>query len=114
VRTYGRLFTFAPAQRFFRSLTINSAVNVRVSAATRVFVLNSVALRSSFTRPGGQLQAIMLGFGGATLALEAPFNGTLIAPNASVTFGAASGITFSGSFFGRPLQVRPQSTLICQ
>jgi len=62
---------------------------------------------------GGQLQAITLGFAGATLTMEAPFNGTLIAPNANVAFGAGSGLAFSGSFFGRTLEVRPQSTLIC-
>jgi hypothetical protein len=110
----GSTLTLAAGDYFFRSLTINSAVTVRVSAATRVFVLNTMALRSSFTLPGGQLQAITLGFGGATLTLEAPFNGTLIAPNASVAFGAGSGIAFSGSFFGRTLEVRPLSTLICQ
>jgi len=54
-----------------------------------------------------------LGFAGTTLGIFAPFNGTLIAPNAAVTFGTGAGLTYRGSFFGRTLEVTPASVLVC-
>ena len=59
------------------------------------------------------MQAIFLGFGGATLTFDAVFNGTLVAPNATVFFGTGAGLTFTGAFYGRSLEVRPASTLVC-
>ena len=56
---------------------------------------------------GTAVQSVFLGFAGATLNLFAPFNGTLVAPNAAVTFGTGSGLTYTGSFFGRILEVAP-------
>jgi hypothetical protein len=41
------------------------------------------------------------------------FNGTLIAPNALTTFRTGSGLTFTGSFFGKAFEVTPASKLSC-
>ena len=103
----------AAGDYFFRDLTINAAVAVRVTATTRVFVQNTMAYRSSFKNASGQVQAITLGFKGTGATLEAAFDGTLIAPNAKVFFGVDTVLTFNGSFFGKIFEVRPQSVLVC-
>jgi hypothetical protein len=44
----------------------------------------------------------------------APFTGTLVAPAAYVSFSTGSGLTFTGSFFARTIEVQPASVLACQ
>ena len=48
-----------------------------------------------------------------SLQLNAPFNGTLVAPNAQVFFGTGAGMTFTGAFYAQSIDVRPGSTLVC-
>jgi hypothetical protein len=98
---------------FFQSLTVNSAATIQVTPDTRVFVQNSLALRAPFRAAGGAVQPILLGFAGNDVTLESTFDGTLIAPNARVTFGIGSGLVFTGSFFARIIEVRPDSDLVC-
>jgi hypothetical protein len=99
---------------FFRTLTINSSVRVIVSPTTRIFVRDQLDYRSPFISSSGAPQAITLGFAGTgTLILETGFNGTLIAPSAQVVFGNGPPRTFSGSFYGRILEVRPGQVLAC-
>ena len=62
---------------------------------------------------GTTVQRITLGFAGTTLSMLATFNGTLIAPNATVFFGTDTSLTFIGSFFARVLEVRPDTNLVC-
>jgi hypothetical protein len=110
----GGTLLLAAGDYFFQSLFINGGTTVRVSPSTRVFVATELAYRSSFKMASGStLQPIPLGFAGTTLVMEAPFDGTLTAPNAHVSFGIGSGLTFTGSFFGRILEVRPNSALVC-
>jgi hypothetical protein len=45
--------------------------------------------------------------------LLARFDGTLLAPNAMVFFGTGVGMTFTGSFFARVIEVRPDTSLVC-
>ena len=100
---------------FFQSLTVNAAVNLRAVAGTRVFVRDQLTFRSSFTLPNGSVQPVTLGFAGAgAVSLEARFDGTLIAPNGALGFGAGSGLSYTGSFFGRAIDVRTGSSLFCQ
>jgi hypothetical protein len=79
-----------------------------------VFVQSSLFFNAPFRASSGTaIQPIFLGFAGSNLSLLAQFNGTLVAPNASVVFGTGSGIVYTGSFFGRSLEVTPASTLVC-
>jgi hypothetical protein len=100
---------------FMQSLFINSGVNVRVQVTpdTHVFVQSQMAFRSPFVNGSGTLQPILLGFAGSALTVETTFSGTLLAPNGSVTFGIGSGVNYHGSFFGKNLEVRNNSTLTC-
>jgi hypothetical protein len=100
---------------FFQQLTIQSNSTVRVNPSTRVFVSSAMAFRSPFRASSGTaIQPIQLGYAGSVLLLEAVFNGTLVAPNASVAFGASSGLVFTGAFYARAIEVRAQSQLVCQ
>jgi hypothetical protein len=99
---------------FFQSLTINAGSTIRVPTGTRVFVRDALSFQSPFLGTSGTaLQSLTLGFAGTTVSLLAPFNGTLLAPNASVTFGTGAGLTYRGQFFGRSFEVTPASTLVC-
>ncbi len=99
---------------FFQSLTINANVTVRVQPTTRIFVRNTLGFQSPLLAASGTtLQRITLGFAGTTLSMLATFNGTLIAPNAAVSFGSDTSLTFTGSFFARTLEVNPGNNLVC-
>jgi hypothetical protein len=47
------------------------------------------------------------------VSLLARFDGTLLAPNATVFFGTGVGMTFTGSFFARVIEVRADTSLVC-
>jgi hypothetical protein len=100
---------------FFQSLTINSGVTVRVTPTTRIFVRNTLFFNSPLRASSGTaIQASFLGFAGASVSLNAQFDGTLIVPNGTVLFGTGSGLTYTGSFFARDIEVTPASALVCK
>jgi hypothetical protein len=114
VTVNGGTLIFAAGDYFIRNLTFNNGTTIRASASTRVFVQTSLVYRSPFRATvGSAIQPVFLGFAGLSTVIEAPFDGTLVAPNASVEFGIGSGLTFTGSFFARTLKVRPASRLVC-
>lgn len=110
----GGVLRLSGGDYYFTNLTINGASLVQVTPTTRIFVRSNLAYRASFVSTTGLVVPIFLGYAGtANLRLEARFDGTLVAPAARVFFGAGSGITFTGSFFARVLEVNPQSDLVC-
>ena len=112
--TSGGTLVLGAGDFFFQNLTMNSAATVRVTPTTRIFVRTSFTAQASFLAAAGTaVQPIFFGFAGNTLSFDAAFNGTLVAPNATVFFGTGAGLTFTGAFYGRTLEVRPQSTLVC-
>jgi hypothetical protein len=99
---------------FFQDLIFNSMATIRVTPTTRVFVRTSFVSQSPFlATTGTAIQPIFLGFAGTSLSFDITFNGTLVAPDATVFFGTGAGLIFTGAFYGRVLEVRPQSTLVC-
>jgi hypothetical protein len=100
---------------FFQSLTINSGSTIRATPTTRVFVQNALIFNAPILASSGSaVQPIFLGFAGSNLSLTAKFNGKLVAPSASVTFGTGSGVVYTGSFFAHTIEVTPASELVCQ
>jgi hypothetical protein len=112
----GTLTLSSAGDYFFRNLTVNAGATLRAPANTRIFVRDQLAYRSSFRAPSGTaLASVVLGFAGTTsLSMEAAFNGTLVAPNAAVSFGTGAGLTFTGAFFASTIEVTPASRLVCQ
>ncbi len=98
---------------FMRSMTVNAAATVHVTGGTRVFVRDAMGFQSPFRSAGGTVQPTFLGFAGTNLSLQAPFDGTLVAPDAFVSFGTGSGTSFVGSFYASTIEVTNGSTLIC-
>lgn len=100
---------------YFTSLTINSNSIVRAAATTRVIVADALVMNAPFYASSGtSVQPIFLGFAGSSLGIYADFDGTLVAPNATVLFGTGSGSVFIGSFFGSVFEVNPASALVCK
>jgi hypothetical protein len=115
VSVNGGTLVLASGDYFFQNLTLNSNGTVRVAPTTRVFVRDTVGYQTPFRATAGSaIQPIFFGFAGANLALNIAFNGTLVAPNATVSFGSGPGVTYTGSFFGRTIRVNPASALVCQ
>jgi hypothetical protein len=110
----GGTLILGPGNFFFQNMVLNAASTVRVTPTTRVFVRASFNAQSPFLAPTGTaVQPIFFGFAGTALSLNTELDGTLVAPNAAVTFGPGGGLTFSGAFYARVLEVSPQSTLVC-
>jgi hypothetical protein len=111
----GGTLILAAGDYFFQNLTINSGSIVRVTPTTRIFVRDTLIFNAPLRAPAGTaIQPAFLGFAGTNLSLNAELDGTLVAPNATVSFGTGSGLTFTGSFFARVLEVTPASALVCQ
>jgi hypothetical protein len=109
----GGTLILAGGDYFFQSLAINANVTVRVPPTTRIFVKNTLGFQSPFLAAAGTtVQRITLGFAGTIVSIPATFNGTLIAPNATVVVGA-NALTYTGSFFAHSLEVNPGNNLVC-
>jgi hypothetical protein len=92
---------------YFDSLTLQSSSKVTVnnaSSPTFLYVKTSLAYRTTLTATAANLMLVY--FGSTGIAMETPFKGTLIAPNASVRF-AVGGVPHSGSGFGKTILVDP-------
>jgi hypothetical protein len=111
----GGTLVLASGDYFFQSLTINASVTVRATPTTRIFVQNTLVFNSSIRASvGTAIQPIFLGLAtSGSTSLGARFDGTLVAPNGTVIFGAGPPSTFSGSFFARTIEVAANSILAC-
>jgi cellulase/cellobiase CelA1 len=121
--------TTTGGQYFFQNISINgflraAAVVIPTSGAsagiptggTRIYVQDSFALLNHI-RPLGSGTTVQTSFLGlatsGTATLQVPFNGTVLAPNAALTLGTGPGLTFTGAFYARQLNVTPDSQLLC-
>ncbi len=89
---------------------------VVAQAGTRIFASGNVTYNTSIVTAVGstQLAPVMLGVSGTgSLALYAPFSGSVVAPQRDLVVGTTSGMTFRGSFYARSIDVTPASALIC-
>ena len=65
----------------------------------------------AYDESGGEPQLMIGYFGDATCFVEAPFRGTLIAPNARIELASISPLGHAGVFFGRDIEVRPHTSV---
>jgi MYXO-CTERM domain-containing protein len=103
----------AAGDYYFTTLVINGSATVRANAATRVFARNQLTLGSSVRTSSGALAPIMLGFAGTSFSLGVAFTGTLIAPNAALSIGSGSNLSFAGSFFAKTIELQPAVVVTC-
>jgi hypothetical protein len=111
----GGTLVLAAGDYFFQSFTINAGAIVRATPTTRIFVQNTLNFNASILASSGSaIQPIYLGLAmSTTTTLAARYDGTLVAPNGTVVFGAGSALTFSGSYFAKTIEVASGSTLAC-
>jgi len=75
-----------------------------------IYVRTSLIYRSTIQAQGSQPLKLFLGyFGTASAYLEAPITAAVVAPNTTLVLGAAKGATYTGSFFAKNLEVRPDT-----
>jgi hypothetical protein len=109
--TTGATLILGSGDYYFTSLFIGPNTTLRATATTRVFA-QSLSLNRTFLAPTGTaIQPVYLGFSGTTLSLPVRFDGTLLAPNAAVTFAAST--TNTGSYLAHSLHVPTSSQLVC-
>jgi hypothetical protein len=122
--SYGQVTVFTNARLqltagtyFFTGLQLEpqSILEVDESAGpVLIFVSQSIIYRGRIAEPGGATATVFLGYTGTNAVfLEAPFNGTLVAPNANLTLGAGSFLQFRGQFVARTFEQRPDVVLTC-
>jgi len=69
----------------------------------RINVLNNLTYAGHFSTTGGGLADVVVGYLGTFLSVDTPFLGTLIAPNAYVVLGTATGAGHQGAFFAQSI-----------
>jgi hypothetical protein len=112
----GRL-RLSSGRYFFTGLDIEPNATVEVNEAAgpvTIFVRNSVVYRGTIVTPSNALATVFLGYTGTNpVTLEAPFNGTFVAPNATLIIGNDTSLTYRAQFEARTLEERPGSIVNC-
>lgn len=108
--------TLSTGTYYFESLKFEPSSEIRLNKASGpiyVYVLSTFIHRGTFVDGGGKLANALFGYFGTSLAtIEAPFLGTLVAPNAKIwlsTIGSNPG--HRGAFFGKEIELAPDTTV---
>jgi hypothetical protein len=111
---YGTTLVLGSGDYFFDSLDIGPSVRVVTAPDTRVMVRGALTFVSPFIAPDGAVRPIFLGLGTAGgVRLDAPFHGTLVAPQAHVLFGGVTATENRGSFHAAVLELGAGSSSSC-
>jgi hypothetical protein len=99
----------------FASLKIQSSSTVLALVGSPLLkVRGTLEFRSSIRRSAGSPLLVFTNIQSNTtglIVIEAPFSGTVLAPQASLRIGNGSATFNSGSFFARDIEVHPHTTL---
>lgn len=105
--------TLVAGTYFFQSLDFESSSKVSLddkNGPISIYVANSVIYRGAVTDTANDPARILIGFAGtASVAIEASFVGTFVAPSARVTVGS---MIHRGAFFSKGLEFYAGATLI--
>jgi hypothetical protein len=116
VYSRGRLRLTA-GRYFFTSLDLEPQAVLEVDESAgpvTIFVRDSVIFRGSILTPANALASVFVGYTGTNAVfLEAPFNGTFVAPNASLTIGTNGVLTYRAQFVARVFEQRPGTVVTC-
>jgi hypothetical protein len=88
-----------------------SSLNLNETAGpVLIYVQNTLLYKGSEVQTGGDGDVFVGFFGTQAVSLQAPFRGTLVAPNAEVEL-TTQAAGFAGAFFASNIQVDPNSTV---
>jgi hypothetical protein len=97
----------------FASLDIEAAANLKLDETAGpvvIYVQNVLLYKGNEVQTGGDASVFIGVFGTQTVALQAPYRGTVVAPNATLELTTQSA-GFAGAFFGSTVQVDPNTTI---
>lgn len=101
----GATLGLVPGTYFFQSLTAESGSTIEVAAGGPVFVYVRDGLTFRGQLVGPAASELLIGYvGGGVADIDAPFQGTVVAPNATVRLSPVDGSGQDGSFFGRRIE----------
>lgn len=112
----GGTLLLQPGNYYFETLLINaqSTVMLNPSGQVRVYVRNQLALRSPFVNSDQTPAVAYVGyFGTNSVVLEAPFYGTVVAPNSTLELGTGTARYFAGEYWAKTVTVRPDTFVTC-
>jgi hypothetical protein len=99
----------------FSSLTIEPDAVVAVDTSAGpvfVYVRDTFRFRGRIENTSGpRADLLVASFGTGSVFLEAPFVGTVVAPNAGIVLATVSA-GHIGSFFGKDIELRPQTNVV--
>ena len=103
----GAVLTLGSGVYFLDSLTLEPSSRVVLQGQVELLVRSSLIDRGTFSDAGGAFPALLLGYFGTTAAsIEAPFTGTLIAPNGLLRLANVGSARHRGVFFGKQVEVQ--------
>ena len=107
----GSTLILEEGQQVFASLSLEPGAVVRLlgSSPFDIVVVGNFQARGTFE--GATPKLILLSNGYITF--ETSFSGSVVAPEASLAFGAGQQLTFSGSYYAKNIEVRPDVTVRC-
>lgn len=112
VRARGKL-TLGPGKYFFSSLLVEPTAELRIKNddTVIVYVKTSLVHRGLISEVAPYRANVLFAVAGnAPTLIEAPFRGTLVAPQSSIVL-ASTTTGHEGAFFGRSVEARPWTTI---
>lgn len=77
-----------------------------------IYVKEALAFRGNVTSNLPHPDLVLGVVGEGTVRLEAPFRGTVVAPNADIVLATGAGNTVSGAFYGKSIEVQPDVVVL--
>lgn len=100
---------------FFQSLTLEPSSTLELdnrNGALFIYVRNQLIYRGKTVELAPTLPNVLFGVVGSEgVTVEAPFRGTVVAPNAAVTLATVGAPGHVGAFYGRSLEVHQDNTV---
>lgn len=104
--------TLASGIYYFDSLDLEPSARVVLQGQVVIYVRTALTDRGAFRGSGGAFPRLLIGyFGTAAASIEAPFTGTLIAPNALLRLANVPGVAHRGVFFGKQVELQTSVTV---
>jgi hypothetical protein len=104
--------TLASGIYYFDSLVLEPSSRVVLQGQVVIYVRSALTDRGTFSDASGAFPELLIGyFGGTAASIEAPFSGTLLAPNALLRLANVPGFAYRGVFFGKQVELQTSVTV---